>query len=569
MTKLCEYFDYIEDPDGNSYIEVYVKGIALLRMPGVNKGTAFTSQERQALGLEGLLPPQVVTLDRQVERIYCGYKNQADDLAKYQFLRGLQERSEVAFYALLERHLEEMLPIVYTPTVGKAVQQYSYLYQVPRGLSLSPENIQRVDDVIGNYPWNDVRMIVATDSSAILGIGDQGYGGLAIAIGKLALYSAGGGVSPYRSMPVSLDVGTDRKELLEDPNYLGTRQHRLRGEEYDAFIDRFVDGVLKRWPRVILQWEDLAKEVAFAVLERYRHRLPSFNDDIQGTGAVVLGGLLSACRNIGKKLVDQRIIIFGAGASGVGVAKMIINGMEAEGLSESAARSRLYVLDSKGLIVEGSNQPAYKHPVMHPANDIEDWQYAGQVPSLLEVVEHSQSTVLIGLSGQYGAFSKPIVDAMQAHCAHPMIFPLSNPTASCEARPDDLFQWTAGHVTVATGSPFPDVEFNGERHVICQGNNAFIFPGLGLAAMLGECTEISNQMVLKAALALADYCEKHIDTLVYPPMQELQAVSLHVATEVLKQAIDEGSARHDPGADVQGFVAKNFWRAKSLPYRAG
>ena len=321
MARLSPYFAYRTDDEGQPYLEVYLRGNALLRMAATNKGTAFTPQERLVLGLEGMLPPQVCDLQQQVGRLYRGFTRQPDDIAKYQYLRAMQERSEVRFYAMLQQHLEEMMPIVYTPTVGKAVQQYSDLYQAPRGITVSPQNIEHIDQILTDYPLYDVRMIVATDSSAILGIGDQGHGGLAICIGKLALYTAGAGVSPFHSMPVNIDVGTDRQELLQDPDYLGVHQPRLRGDAYFELLDRFVDAVVRRWPKAILQWEDFAKDVAFKVLERYRDRVASFNDDIQGTGAMTLAGLIVACRLKGEALVDQTIVVVGAGAGGVGVAK--------------------------------------------------------------------------------------------------------------------------------------------------------------------------------------------------------------------------------------------------------
>ena len=302
MTRISQYFDIKKDSEGREYLETYLDGIALLRLVMTNKGTGFTQDERVALGLDGLLPPQVHTLEQQVDRVYRGFLREPDPLAKYQYLRGLQERSEILYYALIERHLEEMLPIIYTPTVGQAVQEFSARYQSPRGLSFSPINIDRATQVVRNYPWNDVRMIVATDSSAILGLGDQGYGGLAITIGKLSIYTVGGGVSPFHTLPVKLDVGTNRLDLINDPYYLGVRQRRLRGEAYFEFLDRFVTAVHTRWPKAVIQWEDLAKDVAFSVLHRYRDEIPSFNDDIQGTGAVALAGVLSACREKGQAL---------------------------------------------------------------------------------------------------------------------------------------------------------------------------------------------------------------------------------------------------------------------------
>ncbi|MCA9515933.1 MAG: NAD-dependent malic enzyme, partial [Myxococcales bacterium] len=455
---------------------VYLKGIALLRLVLTNKGTAFTLAERAELGLDGLLPSAVNTLAQQVARVYKGYLARATPIARYEFLRALQERHEILFYALLAEHLEEMLPVVYTPTVGEAVQKFHALYQYPRGISLSPQNIDRTDDVARAYPMEDVRMIVVTDSSAILGIGDQGYGGLAIPIGKLALYTVGGGVSPFHTLPVSLDVGTGRADLRDDPDYLGVRQERLRGEAYLDFVDRFVAMVEKHWPQAVIQWEDLAKDVAFEVLDRYRARHPSFNDDIQGTGAVALAGVMSACRLKGERLADQRFVVHGAGAGGVGVAWAIRQGLEREGLTRDEATARIFVLDSGGLMVEGRGITGYKARFVQPAAAIAGWSCAGPVPDLLETVREARATVLLGLSGQPGAFTEDVVRAAAANTDRPVVFPLSNPTSSCEAIPEEVLDWTEGRAIVATGSPFDPVVRGETRHVIGQGNNAFIFP---------------------------------------------------------------------------------------------
>ena len=438
MARLSPYFAYKRDPAGGEYLEVYLRGNPLLRMAATNKGTAFTQRERLELGLEGMLPPSVCSLEQQVARLYRGYCRQSDDIAKYQYLRAMQERSEVRFYAMLQQHLEEMMPIVYTPTVGKAVQQYSDLYQAPRGITVSSQNIDHIDQILADYPLCNVRMIVATDSSAILGIGDQGHGGLAICIGKLALYTAGAGVSPFHTMPVNFDVGTDRKELLEDPDYLGVHEPRLRGDEYFALLDRFVAAVKQRWPKAIVQWEDFAKDVAFKVLERYRGGIASFNDDIQGTGAVTLAGLIAACKAKGESLVDQRIVVVGAGAGGVGVAKAIQDGLVYEGLSRAQARRQMFVLDAAGLVVEGVSAQGYQLAVSQFAATYADWSLQGEIPSLLEVLEQARPTVLLGLTGVAGLFKEPLVRRMAANTERPIIFPLSNPTANSEAIPQDL-----------------------------------------------------------------------------------------------------------------------------------
>lgn len=560
---LSRYFDLRTDERGEEYVASLVDGIALLRFVLLNKGTAFTAEERAALNLDGLLPPAINTLEQQLDRVYRGYEREVTPLAKYQYLRALQERHEVLFYALLARHVEEMLPIVYTPTVGDAVQQFSALYQHPRGLSYSTDNIARASKVANSYPLDDVRMIVATDSSAILGIGDQGYGGLAIPIGKLALYTVAGGVSPFHTMPVALDVGTDRQDLIDDPSYLGVRHKRLRDAEYMKFIDAFVDSVKARWPRAVIQWEDLSKDTAFAVLERHRKKLPSFNDDVQGTGAVALAGLISAARLKGERLRDQRVVIHGAGAGGIGVAWAIREGMVRDGLTREEASERIYVLDSKGLLTADRKMEDYKRPFAR----VVDWKATG----LVDTIKSSKATVLLGLSGQHRAFGEDVIKALAANADRPIVFPLSNPTSSCEANPADVFAWTEGRAIVATGSPFEPVVHNGKSHPIGQGNNAFIFPGLGFGAIVAGAREVTDAMVLEAADALADYVkEHHLDKgLIYPPIGELQAASTLVAARVIARAIDDGVselAQRPIGEWIKTVEARR-WVPKYLPVR--
>lgn len=570
--RVSRLFDLKEDEQGRKYMEVYLDGIALLRLVLANKGTAFSYEERLALRIGGLLPPQYNTLEQQIERVYEGFVQAPSDIDRYQYLRSLQERQEILFYALLERHLEEMLPIVYTPTVGAAVQQFSALYQNPRGLSFSPLNIDRADQTLECYPMEDVRMIVATDSSAILGIGDQGYGGLAIPIGKMALYTVGGGVSPFHTMPVALDVGTERMDLINDENYLGVRQKRLRGEAYYQFLDNFVDAVWTRWPDAVIQWEDLSKEAAFSVLERYRERGPSFNDDIQGTGAVALAGILAACHLRNENLTDEVFVIHGAGAGGIGVAWAIREGLVRAGLSREDASDRVYVLDSRGLLLRDRQMEAYKRSFARDRSEIRDWTFEGEAPDLLETIRNAKATVLVGLSGRPGAFDEDIVCAMADNHKWPIIFPLSNPTSSAEAKPEDIFRWTDGQAIVATGSPFEPVRMGGVTHPIGQGNNAFIFPGLGFGAILSDARIITDMMVLESAQALADYTvEKYVEGgLIYPPVDDLQETSIRVATRVCKRAMEEGVARRENiPEDVEAFVRERFWRPTYLPFVRG
>jgi malate dehydrogenase (oxaloacetate-decarboxylating) len=565
---MSRYFETVRGADGLPRMRVRLEGAALLGLPLLNKGTCFSQEERVALGIDGLLPPHVGTMEEQLKRTYAAFLREPTPLAKYGNLRALQERNETLYYALLERHLAEMLPIIYTPTVGDAVKHASNLYQGARGLSLSPLNIDRAAKVADNCLLDDVRIVVATDSSAILGIGDQGWGGLAISIGKLALYTAAGGVSPYRSLPVGLDVGTDRDDLLASDSYLGVRQTRLRGAEYLAFMDAFVEALRAKWPHAVLQWEDLSKDTAFEVLDRYRKRLPSFNDDIQGTGAVALAGLVSAGALRGRKLRDEVVVVHGAGAGGAGVAFAIQQGMLREGLTPAEARARIFVLDSRGLLVEGREMDDYKAPLAQERARVAEW---GEGPFELEAtIVKSRATVLLGLSGVPGCFTEPMVRAMCEHVERPVVFPLSNPTASCEATPENLLAWSRGRAIVATGSPFDPVKVDGRDVPIGQGNNAFIFPGLGFGAILAEAREITDAMVAASSYALAEYVQhKHLSAgLVYPPVEEMRDVSAHVATRVIEQAFDDGVARTTKltRATAGAHVRAKAWQPRYLPF---
>lgn len=572
MARLSRYFETFRDTDGAEKMRVFIDGQALLRFAATNKGLAFTDAERVEFKLDGLLPPQHLTLEEQVDRTYAQYLREPTPIARYQYLRALQERNELLFYAVVEAHLVEMMPIIYTPTVGDAVKQFSNLYQMSRGLSLSPANIGRAQQAVENGFYDDVRMIVATDSSAILGIGDQGYGGLAIPIGKLALYTAGGGVSPYRTLPVGLDVGTDRADLRESPVYVGVRQPRLKGEAYLAFMDQFVDAIKARFPRAILQWEDLSKDTAFTVLARYRKRIASFNDDVQGTGAVALAGVISACKLRGERLRDQVIVVYGAGAGGGGVAMAIRDGLVRDGLTLEEAYARVFVLDSKGLLTDARPMEDYKQPFAKVHAEVAGWSTeAGRAPDLEATLRGSRATVLLGLSGQPGTFTEAHARVLLENTRRPVIFALSNPTTSCEATPEELLRWSDGMAIVATGSPFEPVSLaGGEPIPIGQGNNAFIFPGLGMGAVLANATEVTDAMVAVASEALAAYTEEKYlaEGLVYPPVSELQEVSVRVATAVIRQAFADGvaSTRNFRPEDAEAWVRSHFWRPRYLPF---
>ena len=573
MPPVSRYYDVKRDAGDNRYLEVFTTGIPLQRIPLLNKGTAFTRDERHLLELDGLLPPSVVTLDTQKERLYRRYRLQTSPLEKHIYLRNLQDRNEVLFYALLAEHIEEMLPIIYTPTVGEAVRWFSHIYRLPRGLTISTDNIDTVTESVGNVPLNAVKLAVATDSSAILGIGDQGYGGMGIAIGKLSIYTIAGGIAPDRALPIELDVGTDREDLLSDPLYLGVNHRRLKGEAYFELMDQFVDALLQRYPEIVVQWEDFSKDTAFAVLERYRDRLPSFNDDIQGTGAVALAGVLTACRMKGQSIADQRFVIHGAGAGGIGVTAAIVEGLRRSGLSEDQAKAQVFVLDSRGLLVEGRSMEDTKKAFAQPRQNIESWEYAGDAPNLLEVIRQSGATVLLGLSGQGGAFDERVVEAVAENTDRPVVFPLSNPTSSSEAIPEDVLRWTGGRAIVATGSPFDDVKLSGNTHPIGQGNNAFVFPGLGFGIILSKASVVTDDMVLAAAYALDDYTDPSSGR-VYPPVDEMKAVSLRVAVAVMEEAMKSGVAR-EPRIEgfnperLMDYARERFWEPGYLPFVKG
>jgi len=477
-----------------------------------------------------------------------------------------------SFFAFVARHLERVLPVIYTPTVGQAVQEFSSIYRVPRGFTLTAENASRADTALANVPLDDVRLIVATDASAILGIGDQGWGGMAISIGKLAIYTVAGGLGPDKTLPVALDVGTNRSSLRDDPHYLGVRSERLSGNAYYEVLDAFVNAVQHRYPKALLQWEDLSKDTAFDVLNRYKNVLPSFNDDIQGTGAVILAGLLSACRIKGERLADQRIVISGAGAGGIGVAWAIVEGMVREGLKLSDAKSRVAVLDSRGVLHDGRTLDAYKQPYALPQDAVSGWSSDGETPGLLDTVRGLKATTLIGLSGQGGQFDEEVVKALLAHTDRPIVFPVSNPTANTEVLPADALRWTEGRALVAAGSPFDPVQLDGAAYPIGQGNNAFIFPGLGFGAVLARALTVTDAMVLAGAYALAEYTARVAPERVYPSVAAMREVSIEVAAAVMDAAVSDGVAGDRKVATMDSmervaYVRERFWEPEYLPYR--
>ena len=563
-------YDRLIDEHGDPYLATDLHGLLLTRLPLLNKSTGFTPEERRELGLEGLVPPHVSTLEEQVQRTYANFRRFTTNLDKHIYLRVLQDRNEVLFYALMERHLEEMLPIIYTPTVAEAVQKFSLIYRWPRGLVVSTENIDRIDEVLANAPVPEVHLVVATDSEGILGIGDQGYGGMAICIGKLSIYTAAAGFDPATTLPVELDVGTNRQDLLDDPLYLGVRHERLTGQAYDDFMERFVTAFKQHFPEAVLQWEDFSKQKAFTVRDRYQDVVPSFNDDIQGTGGVVLAGLLAAARKSRRPLTDEVFLVHGAGAGGIGVASQIRDGLMRQGLDAHQASERIFVVDSRGLVLsDRPNLDAYKADLAQDPARVAGWQVAGTIPTLLETVQQGQVTALIGLSGQRGAFNQAIVEAVAANTPSPIVFPLSNPTDYSEAVPEDVYRWTDGRAIVATGSPFPDVTWQGVRYSVGQGNNAFIFPGLGLGVKVARARRVTPGMLSAAAEALADYTDpgRIAQGAVYPRVSAMRNVSRHVAVAVAQEAVSAGVAQIEDVGDLSEKVVQAMWEPRYLPIR--
>ncbi|MEK4666137.1 NAD-dependent malic enzyme [Niallia sp. FSL R7-0271] len=542
-----------------------LKGKEVLSNPFINKGTAFTREEREELGLDGLLPPHVLTLDEQANRAYEQYSMRTTNLFKNGLLYDLYNRNVVLFYRLLKDHLAEMLPIIYTPTVGEAIQTYSHSYHRPGGLYLSIDHPEGVEKGFANLgvSKNDIDLIVVTDSESILGIGDQGVGGINIAIGKLAVYTAAAGIDPSRVLPIVLDVGTNNQSLIDDPIYIGNKFARVRGERYDKFIDLFVHTARKFFPEVLIHWEDLGNVNARNILEKYGDKILTFNDDIQGTGAVTLAAVMSALKVTGTSLKDQRIVVFGPGAAGIGNADQMADAMVLEGLTEEEAYDRFWAIDYRGLLTdETPDVLKFQLPYVREGAEVEGWERNedGIIP-LMEVVKRVKPTILIGTSGQAGAFTEEIVKEMAKHVERPIIMPMSNPTHLAEAIPEDLIKWTDGKALIATGSPFDNVEYNGVSYEIGQSNNAFVFPGLGLGAIVAKAQVISKGMFAAAANAVAEMCDNtEPGSSLLPSIEKLHDVSIYVAVEVAKAALEEGIAKADISNDVPKAVVDAVWQ---------
>jgi malate dehydrogenase (oxaloacetate-decarboxylating) len=566
-------FEPRTDPStGERYLPVAERGAALREDPLLNKGTCFTRGERTELGLLGLLPPAVQEPADQEARAYANYLKAADDVGRYMFLAALHDRNETLFSRLVLDHLEEMVPIIYTPTVGLACEQYSHIYRRGRGVYVSIDDRGRVAELLQNAAGDSPRVIVITDNEAILGIGDQGVGGMPIAIGKLALYTAGAGIHPAQCLPLDLDVGTDNASRLADPLYLGVRRRRVRDESYWALLDELVAAIAQAFPRALVQWEDFASHNAFTVLERHRRRILSFNDDIQGTGAVVVAGIHSALRQVGRRLADERIAFFGAGASGAGSALAVRAALRAAGVPERELSARVLCLDSRGLIL--SDRPGLdgaKRRIAADPAQVGGWGSSGRGSfQLADVVRHFAPTVLVGASGQPGTFDEPLVRDLQRSCARPIVLALSNPTSRCEITPADFIRWTDGAGVIGTGSPFPPVEHRGVIHTIGQGNNAFIFPGVGLGATAVEARWLPDEAFTAAAHALFECTTAGVSPgdPIYPPITRLREVSRAVAIAVGSALVDAGAAPPMSRADVERRVRADIWEPEYLPYRA-
>lgn len=540
-------------------IRVKALGRHLLKDPFLNKGTAFTAEERRAFHIEGRLPPRIETLEEQVERQYEQYSACKTNLEKYVYLRELQDYNRILYYSLVKQHLEEMLPIVYTPTVGEAIQEFSHIYREPRGLVVTESNYRDLDDILSTYSGT-TKLAVVTDAEGILGIGDQGFGGIAICIGKLTLYSLAAGIRPIETLPVLFDFGTNNKKLLEDPFYLGVRQPRTRGAKYYEMIDAFVTAFKKRFPEAMVQWEDFSKSTAFDVLERYRDTIPSFNDDIQGTGAMALGGLLAATEQ-GRKLADQVFLVSGAGAGGIGVASQIMHGLIHVGLTEEQAKERIYVLDSRGLVLsDREGLEPYKLPFAHDREKLVGWSYATENPNMMDTIRNAKVTALMGLSGQGGSFNQRVIEAVMENTPNPIVFALSNPTDLTEVLPHDALCWSDGGATVATGSPFAPVEWKGKVYEIGQGNNTFVFPGIGWGVIASGARKINQEMMTAAAIALSTQVTiaRIAQGAVFPPISDLEHVTTVVARAVAEAAFETGVATHSK-EQIEAGLAKHNW----------
>lgn len=545
-------------------------GPSLLETPLLNKGSAFSAQEREVFNITGLVPPRYESIEEQVDRAYMQYSSFAEPINKHIYLRAIQDNNETLFYRLIQEHIDEMMPIIYTPTVGDACEQFSDIYRSSRGLFVSYSERFQMEDILRNATKQKVKVIVVTDGERILGLGDQGIGGMGIPIGKLSLYTACGGISPAYTLPVMLDVGTNNEKLLNDPMYMGARHKRIEQDEYNEFVDMFLQEAQKRWPGVMIQFEDFAQPNAMPLLERYRDKLCCFNDDIQGTAAVTVGSILAACRSKKVNMRDQKVVFVGAGSAGCGIAEMIISQMRNEGLSDEQARKQIFMIDRHGLLTDDSKGLRdFQQKLVQHSPDLSEWSFSGEFPSLLDVVNCAKPDVLIGVSGQAGLFTENVIRTMKKHCDLPIIFPLSNPSRQVEARPEQVIEWTDGQVIIATGSPFKPVEYKGKIYPIAQCNNSYIFPGIGLGVIASKARLISEEMLMATSEALAN-ASPLANTgkgELLPPLTEIAQLSKKIAFSVGKIAEQQGLALEMPDDVLLANIEKNFWQAEYRPYK--
>ena len=545
-------------------------GPVLLETALLNKGSAFSEEERQQFNLEGLLPEHIETIEEQSVRCYEQFRQFKDDLDKHIYLRNIQDTNETLLYRLVIDHMDEMMPILYTPTVGKACQEFSRIYRRKRGLFVSYPKRDRIDDILQNATKQNVKVIVVTDGERILGLGDQGIGGMGIPNGKLSLYTACGGISPAYTLPVVLDVGTNNQSLIGDPMYMGWRHERITGQDYFDFVDEFVQAVKRRWPMVLLQFEDFAAQNANPLLQKYRDELCCFNDDIQGTAAVTVGTLLAASHYLGIQVKNQRIVFFGAGSAGCGIAEQIVAQAQREGLSEAEARKNIFLLNSKGLVLDNNDTLRdYQRKLAQKVSDY-DWNSGPDVPQLLDVIEQAKPSVLIGVSGQPNIFNQAIVQTMYKHCSRPIIMPLSNPTSKAEGIPSEIMHWTDGNALIATGSPFDPVEFHGKRYPIAQCNNSYVFPGLGLGVIASGASRVTDNMFMVSSEALAQCCSPLVTekgSSLLPALANIREVSKSIARAVALQAMKDGVATKVSESALEEMIKKNFWEPEYRRYR--
>ncbi|CNL83462.1 NAD-dependent malic enzyme [Yersinia aleksiciae] len=545
-------------------------GSLLMESPLLNKGSGFTRTEREMFNLHGLLPAAVETIEEQSLRAYQQFLDIKSDIARHIYLRNIQDTNETLFYHMVGKHLSEMMPIIYTPVVGHACEYFSDIYRRARGLFISWPDRHMIDDILHNATKQNIKVIVVTDGERILGLGDQGIGGMGIPIGKLSLYTLCGGISPAQTLPILLDVGTNNSQLLNDPLYMGWRHPRITGDEYFEFVDMFISAIKRRWPNVLVQFEDFAQHTAMPLLNRYQDEICCFNDDIQGTAAVTLGTIMAACRAANNQLRDQRVVFLGAGSAGCGIAEHIVTQMVSEGLTDAEARANIYMVDRFGLLTDDQTHLApFQQHLAQPRSSLTDWSNQSAAFSFMDVIQNVKPTVLIGVTGQPGLFSEEVIRAMYRYCQKPIVMPLSNPTSRVEARPEDILRWTDGNAIIATGSPFEPVTYKEKIYPIVQCNNVYIFPGIGLAVIASQASRVTESMLMVASRTLADFSPlvRDGDGPLLPDIKDIQQVTQAIAYNVAKEAQLVGVAADIPDEILRRDIAKNFWHPQYRSYK--